>query len=86
MSAIDEIIASLQSVTGELNDAGGATGTAIREADEAISQADALGAAQVVTGLSSVKELTEKVLQQIQAASEVTGEAINLAKSIAEGT
>jgi nicotinate-nucleotide pyrophosphorylase len=86
MTAIDEIIASLESVTSELNNAGGSTTTAINEADEAIAAANALGAAQVVAGLSSVKEVIEKVMQQVRAASEAAGEAVNLAKAIAEGT
>jgi ABC-type transporter Mla subunit MlaD len=86
MSAIEEVIAALQSVIDELHDAGSATGTARSETDDATAQAVALGATNVVAGLASVKDAIDKLTQQIGAAVDTTNEAIGRAKAVAAGT
>jgi hypothetical protein len=86
MSAIDEVIAALQSVIDELNDAGNATGTARTEADEAVAQAVALGATGAVAGLTAVKDSIEKLSQQVAATVDVANDAIGHAKAVADGT
>jgi hypothetical protein len=86
MSAIDEVIAALQSVIDELDDATNATGTARTETDEAVAQAVALGAPNVVAGLHAVKEAIDKLGQHVAATIDVANDAIGHAKAVADGT
>lgn len=86
MSAIDDIVAALQSVSSELEDAGSATSAAEQETDQAISQASQLGTTHVVSGLTSVKDTIDRLMLQIRGAGEVTKEAIALAQAVASGT
>lgn len=86
MSAIDQVIAALQSVIDELNDAGNATGTARTEADEALATAVALGATPVVAGLTAVKDAIDKLSQQVAATVDVANDAIGHAQAVANGT
>jgi hypothetical protein len=86
VSAIEDIVAALQSVTSELEGAGNASAAAGQETDQAISQAAALGTTQVVAQLSGVRDTIEKLMTQILGATEVTREAIALAAAIADGT
>jgi hypothetical protein len=86
MSAIEDIVTALQSVSRELEQAGNATTAAGQETDEAISQASALGTTQVVAELTGVKDTIEKLMTQILGATELTNEAITLAFAVASGT
>jgi hypothetical protein len=86
MSAIEDIVAALQSVSSGLEEAGNATTGAGQEADEAISQASALGTTQIVAELTSVNDTIEKLLTQILGATELTKEATALALAVANGT
>jgi hypothetical protein len=86
VSAIDDIVAALQSVSSGLEDAGSATSAAVQETDQAISQASALGTTQVVSGLTSVKDTIDRLMIQIRGAVDVTKEAIALAQAVASGT
>ncbi|MFC7548008.1 hypothetical protein [Plantactinospora sp. GCM10030261] len=86
MSAIDEVIAALQSVIDELNDANNAVGTARTEADEAVTQAVALGATHAIAGLSAVKDSIDRLSQQVAATVDVANDAISNAKAVADGT
>ncbi len=86
MSAIEDIVTALQSVSSKLEEAGNATAAAGQEADEAISQASALGTPQIVAELTGVKDTIEKLMTQILGGTEVTKEAIALALAVANGT
>jgi Flp pilus assembly pilin Flp len=86
MSAIDEVVATLQTVIDELNDANTAAGTARSEADDAVAQAVALGATHVVAGLSAVKDSINKLTQQIGATVDIAHDAVGHAKALADGT
>ncbi len=86
MSAIEEVVSALQSVVEELNNAQGATGTAKSESDDAISQAAALGASNVIAGLEAVQRTIEQLTTEIRAAIDTADEAINQAKAVADGT
>jgi len=86
MSAIDEVVAALQAVVDELNDASNAAGAARHEADDAVAQAVALGANNVVVGLTAVKDSIDKLAQQVGATVVVANDAIGHAKAVADGT
>jgi hypothetical protein len=86
MSAIDEVIAALQSVIDELDDAANAAGNARSETDDAVAQAVALGATNAVAGLTAVKDSIDKLTQQIGATAEVANDAIGHARAVADGT
>jgi hypothetical protein len=86
MTAIEDIVTALQTVSSELGNAGSAATTAGQEADQAISQASALGTTQIVAELTGVKDTIEKLVMQILGATEVTGEAIALALAVADST
>lgn len=86
MSAIDEVIAALQTVIDELGDAGNAAGTALAEVDDAVAQAAALGATAAVEGLGAVKDRIESLSQQVSATIEAANEAIGQARAVADGT
>lgn len=86
MSAIDEVIASLQGVIDELNDTSNAASAAASKTDEAVNQAVALGATATVAGLSAVKESIEKLSQQVQGTIDIANDTINQARAVADGT
>jgi hypothetical protein len=62
------------------------TGTARSEADDAVAQAVALGATNVVAGLTAVKDAIDRLTQQIGATVSVANDAIGHAKAVADGT
>jgi hypothetical protein len=86
MSAINEVITALQSVVDKLDDASGATNTASTEANEAVGQAVALGAAGAVAGLTIVKDSVEGLAQQIAATLDHANQALTTARGVADGT
>ena len=86
MSAIDDLVNTLQGVIDELNDGQNGAGNAKSEADDAMSQAVALGANHMIGGLETVKSTIDQLTQQIRTAIDTAEEAINQAKAAAEGT
>lgn len=86
MSAIDEVIASLQGVIDELNDTSNAANAAAAKTDEAVNQAVALGATATVAGLTTVKESIEKLSQQVYGTIDIANDTISQARAVAEGT
>jgi len=86
MSAIDEVIAALQGVIDELNDASSAANAASAKTDEAVNQAVALGTTGTVAGLSGVKESIEKLAQQVHGTIDAAHDIINQAQAVADGT
>jgi len=86
MSAIDEVIIALQAVADELNDATNAATNATAKADDAVTQAVALGATAAVAGLSAVKESIEKLNQQVQGTIDIANDTITQARAVADGT
>lgn len=86
MSAIDEVIETLQSVLAELGDATGAAATARAKTEEAIETANALGASYAATQLTTAKDSIETLTERIDASLEVTNTAISHAKAAVDGT
>ena len=86
MSAIDEVIAALQAVVDELDDATNAANGAATKTDEAVTQAVALGTTGAVAGLTMVKDSIDKLTQQVQATIDITNDTINQARAVADGT
>jgi hypothetical protein len=86
MSAIDEVIAALQAVIDELNDTTNAAGAASAKADEAVTQAVALGTTATVAGLTAVKDSIDKLTQQVYATIDIANDTINQARAVADGT
>jgi hypothetical protein len=85
MSAIDEVITALQAVIDELNDTTNAAGAASTKAEEAVSQAVALGTSGAVTGLTAVKESIDKLTQQVYATIDIANDTIGQARAVADG-
>jgi hypothetical protein len=86
MSAIDEVIAALQAVIDELNDTSNAASGANSKADEAVTQAVALGATGAVAGLTAVKDNIDKLSQQVHATIDIANDTIDQARAVADGT
>ncbi|MET8153299.1 hypothetical protein ACIBSW_19315 [Actinoplanes sp. NPDC049668] len=86
MSAIDEVITALQAVADELNDATNAASHAATKADDALTQAVALGATATVAGLSAVKESIDKLHQQVQGTIDIANDTATQARAVADGT
>jgi hypothetical protein len=86
MSAIEEVMTSLELAVEELNSATSAAGTGKTAADEGLGHAEAAGGASTVAGYTAVRDAIDKLAQQITAAIEVANEAIGHARAIADGT
>ncbi len=86
MSAINDVIAALQSVVDKLDDASGATNTASTEANQAVAQAVALGVAGAVAGATVVKDGVESLAQQIAATLDAANQTLTTARGVADGT
>ncbi len=86
MSAIDEVIAGLQKVLDELDDATNAAEAARSEADEGLSHAVVAGGGATVAGYEAIKDAIEKLTQQLAAATEIANEAVGHADAVVNGT
>lgn len=85
MSAIDDLVGTLQSVIDELDNAKSTSSAARSETEEAQAKAAALPAHAVVAGLALVKDDIDRLIQQIAAAVDTANEAINHASAAVEG-
>jgi hypothetical protein len=86
MSAIDDLVGTLQSVIDELDDARNAGGHAQTETDQVQAKAAAVPAHAVVAGLEIVKNDLDRLLREISTAIDTAHEAITHAKAAADGT
>lgn len=86
MSAFNDVIAALQSVVEKLDEASGATNSAGTEANQALAQAVALGAAGAVAGATVVKDGIENLAQQIAATVDAANQTLTTARGVADGT
>jgi ABC-type transporter Mla subunit MlaD len=86
MSAIDDLVGTLQSVINELDDARSTGGSAKSEAEEVQLRAAAVPAHAVVAGLEVVKDDLDRLMQQISAAIDSANDAITHAKAAADGS
>jgi hypothetical protein len=85
MSAIDDLIGTLQAVIDELDDARNAAGNARSETEQVQSKAAAVPAHAVVAGLELVKSDLDQLVREIAAAVETANQAIGHAKAAADG-
>ena len=85
-SAIEELVAALHVVIGELDDASHATNDAAGRAGEALTRATTLGAPAAEAGPAAVSGSIERLAQQIQAAIEIANDIVAQATAVADGT
>lgn len=85
MSAIEDIIAVIQTAIDEVDSAMTAAVNAATQADDAVNQAMALGANETVGRLQLVKDEIEAFQQQLQGAHGAGEGAQNAARAAADG-
>jgi hypothetical protein len=86
MSAIDDLVTTLQSVIDELDDARSASAGALAETDQVQAKAAAVPAHAVVAGLEVVKSDLDRLVREVAGAIDAANEAIVHAKAAADGT
>ena len=86
MSAIDEIIQSLNEAVDKVDEGRSAISTVEQQTDEALDQAVALGMKAAVEGFTQLKDEVEQLLSQLGAASEAAKEVLATARAVADST
>ncbi|MDQ1293507.1 MAG: hypothetical protein QG608_1388 [Actinomycetota bacterium] len=82
MSAIEEVIAAIESVADVLRQSQDATAQAMTKADDGLNSATELGVQVAMDGFTSLKDSLDKLAGQIGAVQEVTDEAMGAAQSV----
>ena len=86
MSAIEDIITTVEALLGKLGEASTSAAAAVSEAGDGLTAAEAVGIDSSVEVMSALKEQLEAITAQLAGVTESVEETKQAAEAIAAGT